>query len=170
VEETELVREYRRRHPLKGQLSGVWLSVVCALCEVYRRLRNDGPVARGVAVGFLIALVFGLTWLLLFLRRGFTRVYADGVTIGGALRTRRIPWHEVYKLGVRPLLRAGKAASFVGTVHGRRHALPQLNEWQMEGLHTELAVLRDIGARYGGRAWERRPEIEQALRRRAGRI
>jgi hypothetical protein len=110
-----------------------------------------------------------LSWLLLRLRRGFTRVDTSGVTIHGAFWTRHIPWSEIYELNARQGSRAKKAGSFVDTVDGRRRTLSQLNEWQVEGLRTEVAALRDFGAWYGARAWERRPEVEQVLRRRAGR-
>ncbi|MCF3130793.1 PH domain-containing protein [Streptomyces olivochromogenes] len=88
--------------------------------------------------------------MLLFLRRGFTRVDTGGVVIHGAFRARRLPWSEIYELDVRQAPQANRAGAFVGTLDGRRRSLPQLNEWQVDGLRTPMA--------------------EQALRRRAGRM
>lgn len=167
--ESGLVREYRRHRRATGQLTGLWLLTPLQLYNMVRLLQADNLFIRWLGVGFLPLHGCLLMWLLLRLRRGFTRVDTSGVTIRGAFRTRHIPWSEIYELGARQGPRARKAGSFVGTVDGRRRTLPQLNEWQVEGLRTEVAALRDIGARYGARTWERRPEVEQALRRRAGR-
>ncbi|MFS4095838.1 PH domain-containing protein [Streptomyces sp. AF1A] len=134
-----------------------------------RLLRSHHLFSRWLGWGLLALQGCLLAWSLLRLRRGFTRVDTSGVTIRGAFLTRRIPWSEIYELDARKGPRAQKAGSFVGTVDGRRRTLPQLDVWQVEGVHRELTALREFGTRYGARTWERRPEVEQALRRRAGR-
>jgi hypothetical protein len=165
----EPVREYRRRRQSPGELGRLCVPLVLVVFYVARSLQKNDPLARWLSVGCLVMTVGVLAWALLFLRRAFTRVDASGVAIHGVFRVRRIPWSEIYELGVRRPPRAVRDGAFVGTMSGRRRSLPRVNERQGERLRAEMAVLREIGTGYGGRTWERMPVVEHALRRRAGR-
>ncbi|MEU1711054.1 hypothetical protein ABZ478_38215 [Streptomyces sp. NPDC005706] len=167
---TEVVREYRRRRESPGQGVRFTLPAVLALYYVAQSMQKDVSWVRWFSLALLLVTTGALTWGLLRLRRGFTRVDVNGVVIHGAIRCRRIPWSGIDDLGVRRAPQSGRAEAFVDTMDGRRRSLPQLNEWQVEGLHTEVAALREIGSRYGARTWESTPGDEQPFRRREGSI
>ncbi|MEU6540719.1 PH domain-containing protein [Streptomyces sp. NPDC047000] len=169
MESPEAVREYRKHRKSPGQLGRVLPVVVLALFFVVQSLRRGDPLARSAGAVLLVLAVGAVFWVLRSPRQSRTLVDSDGVTVHGAFLARRIPWSEIYELDVRKVPKGERTSAFVRTVNGRRRPLPQVNDWQVEELRAEVAAIRKIGTRYGARTWERVPEVEQTLRRRAGR-
>ena len=169
MESPEAVREYRKHRKSPGQMGRVLPLVLLALFFVAQSLRRGDSLARSAGVVLLVVAAGALFWVLRSPRRSGTLVDSNGVTVHGAFLARHISWSEIYELDVRKVPDGERAAAFVRTMKGRRRTLPQVNDWQVEELRAEVAAIRGIGTRYGARTWERVPEVEQALRRRAGR-
>jgi PH (Pleckstrin Homology) domain-containing protein len=169
MESSETVREYRRTRKSPGQLGRVLPLVLLPLIYVAQGLRRGDSLARVSSFALLVLVAAAVPWLLYSIRRSRTRVDASGITLHGTFRVRRIPWSEIYELDVRKTPKGEAASAFIGTMNGRRHLLPQVNEWQVDELRAEVAALRKIGTRHGARIGKQVPAVEEILRRRAGR-
>ncbi|MEU6199440.1 hypothetical protein [Streptomyces sp. NPDC047061] len=84
-------------------------------------------------------------------------------------------WQEVYDIRVERV-RSEKAGSMYPTwmtylydFEGRRYPLPQLTDWQLDDVTTEVAVLRLDAAQYRGPRWEQRHDVEERIVRRTAR-
>ncbi|MFF7976564.1 PH domain-containing protein [Streptomyces sp. NPDC007905] len=123
-----------------------------------------------VAVFAFYAVLLART--VLYLRRARTLVGARGVTARRALTERSRAWHDIYDIRAEPVPNALAAArkwiTFLYDTDGRRFVLPHLDDWQLDDPPAEVAALREAAARHRGMAWERRPEVEARIRRRAG--
>ncbi|WP_405862219.1 PH domain-containing protein [Streptomyces sp. NBC_01515] len=163
-------REYSRRRKMsRGRF--------VALCIVegnfalqMARPDNTIPARYKLLAVALMALL--VVWAVLTVRRGRTTVGADGVCTRGAFRVRRWAWHDIYDLRVEtnPGQHRADVKSFTYLYEndGRRGRLPYLDDWQLPDLWAEVADLHTASARHRGMAWERRPEVEERIRRQSG--
>ncbi|MFF3330199.1 PH domain-containing protein [Streptomyces sp. NPDC002888] len=165
-------REYGRRRRTSGRRFGF---IVMCLGNALFQLTRDHHVMpwRVRAAPIALALTI-LGWAALLHWRGRTVAGPDGITAYGPLRARRFAWPDVYDLRIEP----GPAQrtdgprwfAYLYRDDGRRTRLPFLDDWQLPGLYglrTEVGALREAAALRRGAAWERRPEVEQRIRRRA---
>lgn len=150
-----------------------------ALClgnYVLRLAQDDHDVMNRWADAAVAAIVVAfLTWTSLFHWRGRTIAGPDGITTRGALRVRRVAWPDVYDIRIEPVPnQPADGPVFLTYLYGddgRRTRLPFLDDWQLPGfygLRAEVGALREAAALWRGTAWERRPEVEERIRRRAG--
>ncbi|MFE0510616.1 PH domain-containing protein [Streptomyces sp. NPDC058964] len=163
-------REYRRRRKtpsgqrLVGTLSLLFISVY--------RLVHDHAVPWRVAPLLAGPCVLLLARLTLYMRRGRTLVGPHGVTARRALTERTRAWPDVYDIRVEHIPKAPAHArkwiTYLYGTDGGRFVLPHLDDWQLDDPRAEVAALREDAARYRGMAWERRPEVEERIRRRTG--
>ncbi|QQM41811.1 hypothetical protein [Streptomyces liliifuscus] len=80
---------------------------------------------------------------------------------------------DIYDIRVEPTPRGGglSARRHVTVLYGndgRRPGLPHLDDRQLDDPHAEVADLLTAAARHRGMPWDRRPEVEARIRRRAG--
>ncbi|KOG33146.1 hypothetical protein [Streptomyces resistomycificus] len=164
-------REYGRRRPVPR--SWYVLLGIISLNGLFQLTRASGLpvwVKPALAVLMVVLVVLGL----LYQRRGSTSTGAEGVTVRLPVGVRRRAWHDVYDIRVEDnphrhgLLQPQRLAWLYDT-EGRRHFLPHVDDLQLEALGAEVADLRAAVARHRGTDWERRPEVEARIRRRAGR-
>jgi hypothetical protein len=104
--------------------------------------------------------------------RAYTRVTSAGITAQGPIRSRTWAWHEVYDIRVQPAPRgSGRMApqwlTYLYDLEGRRFLLPHLNDWQLDDPYAEVTSLCLAAAPYRSLTWERRPQVEERIRRRA---
>lgn len=157
---------YRRRPP------GRWFAVlgIVAASGTFRLTTTDlgawlwGPFAAVIASLSL--------YMALFFRRAVTFVRAEGITAQGAVHRRTWSWHDIYDIRVEApgsnyASPSPRCIAYLYGTDGRKFILPHLNDWQLHAPHTEVAALRAAARDHGAR-WDRRPEVEARIRRRAG--
>lgn len=168
--ERGIEREYGRpRGSGKGRIAFMVVIGVNFAFQMTRDSKTIGVVSRVVMTTLVLGVV---VWRLLFIWRGRTFVAADGITARGAVRVRRTSWHDIYDIRVEPSRsqRSGDSQWFTYLYdnEGRRILLPNVDDWQLPDFGAEIDGLRDVAARHRGMTWERRPEVEALIRRRAG--
>ncbi|MFG2969065.1 MULTISPECIES: PH domain-containing protein [unclassified Streptomyces] len=182
-------RVYRkRRKPARGYVAAVGALMVNALLqvtEVSGRLRLwGGAVTGGIVVVLLARMVLNQY-------RACTRVTVDGITARGPVRSRTWAWREVYDIQVerdrRAAARDGEGGrlipgpgdsgmfprwrTYLYDFEGRRVLLPQLDDWQWDDPHAEVARLRQAalpyreGLPWGGPEDADRYTLRRAVRR-----
>ncbi|MFD5797807.1 hypothetical protein ACFWIO_30630 [Streptomyces diastatochromogenes] len=162
-------REYRKRRktpPLMALSMG--LLGLNALFQLSRQHTTPQWVPASLAAFYLLA----AARMVVYMQRGRTLVGARGITARRALTERSRTWHEIYDIRAEPVPNAAKPArkwfTFLYDTEGRRFVLPHMDDWQLDDVPAEVAALREAAARHRGAAWERRPEVEARIRRRAG--
>ncbi|MCD9880280.1 PH domain-containing protein [Streptomyces guryensis] len=167
-------RVYRRRRWPPGPYFVV-VGVLClnALIQVEHTL--DDPYRTGWAAWVFLALM-ALTVLRVALEqfRAHTRVTAAGITAQGTLRSRTWAWHEVYDIRVEHAPRgSGRTPpqwlTYLYDLEGRRFLLRHLDDWQLADPYAEVSDLCLAAAPYRSLTWERRPQVEERILRRAAR-
>ncbi|MEU9960214.1 PH domain-containing protein [Streptomyces sp. NPDC050982] len=164
-------REYRRRkRPPRG-----WLLVMAfALGNFVLQVgRHFDALPTWLLACMAVLVLTSVVWVSLFMSRGRTRVGPDGIAVRGALSERKRSWHDIYDIRVEAAPRGGgpSARRHVTLLYGndgRRLGLPHLDDWQLDDPHAEVADLLTAAARHRGMTWDRRPEVEARIRRRAG--
>ncbi|MGX1914024.1 PH domain-containing protein [Streptomyces phaeochromogenes] len=164
-------REYRRRKKPPRR----WLLVMAfALGNfVLQTGRHFDALPTWLLACMQVLVLTSVVWVTLFMSRGRTRVGPDGIAARGAVFERKRSWHDIYGIRVEPTPRGGgpSARRHVTLLYGndgRRLGLPHLDDWQLDDPHAEVADLLTAAARHRGMTWERRPEVEARIRRRAG--
>ncbi|MFD5542344.1 PH domain-containing protein [Streptomyces sp. NPDC127079] len=166
-------REYRRRRkPPLAYLVLPGLLVMNALIQTSRVSGDgggDGSGRWGPPV-FGVLLVLAVTRVALEQFRAHTRVTAAGITAQGPVRARTWAWSEIYDIRVEQAPRgSGRAApqwlTYLYDFQGRRFLLWQLNEWQLDDPYAEVAELCLAAAPLRSFTWERRPDVEERIRR-----
>ncbi|MFF4039906.1 hypothetical protein [Streptomyces sp. NPDC001816] len=162
-------REYRKRKktpPLMALSMG--LLGLNALFQLHRQHTTPPWVPASIAACYLL----GAARMVVYMRRGRTLIGARGITARRALTERSRAWHEIYDIRAEPVPNAAKSArkwfTFLYDTEGRRFVLPHMDDWQLDDVPAEVAALREAAARHRGAAWDRRPEVEARIRRRAG--
>jgi len=167
-------RVYRRRRKLPWRYLGlVGLVFLNAMFQAWRTW--DDPYAPHWGTW-----LFGLFTLVTIVRicleqfRAHTRVTAEGVTTQGNLRSRTWAWDEVYDIRVVPAPRGSGGMApqwppYLYALQGRRFLLPHIDDWQLDDLHTEVSDLCLAAAPAHSLGWERRPQVEERILRRAAR-
>ncbi|MGW3035746.1 PH domain-containing protein [Streptomyces sp. NPDC001178] len=168
-------RVYRRRRGLPWQYLGMaGLLCVNALLQVEHTSADD-PYAPKWRPWVLLALVaVAVVRVLLEQFRAYTRVTAAGITAQGALRSRTWAWHEVYDIRVERAPRgSGRMApqwlTYLYDLEGRRFLLRHLDDWQLDDPYAEVSELCLAAAPHRSLTWERRPNVEERILRRAAR-
>ncbi|MGW2746704.1 hypothetical protein [Streptomyces sp. NPDC001450] len=162
-------REYRKRKktpPLMALSMG--LLGLNALYQLNRHHTMPEWVPASLAACYLLL----AAQMVVYMRRGRTLVGARGITARRAVTERSRAWHEIYDIRAEPVPNAAKSArtwfTYLYDTEGRRFVLPHMDDWQLDDVPAEVAALREAAARHRGAAWERRPEVEARIRRRAG--
>ncbi|MFF5002140.1 PH domain-containing protein [Streptomyces phaeochromogenes] len=164
-------REYRRR---KKPPRGLLFLMAFALANFLLQMgRHFDTLPTWLWACFAVLVLTTLGWATLFMLRGRTRVGPDGIAVRTAVSERKRSWHDIYDIRVEPTPRSGgpSARRYVTLLYGndgRRLGLPHLDDWQLDDPHTEVADLLTAAARHRGMTWDRRPEVEARIRRRAG--
>ncbi|MEV6118128.1 PH domain-containing protein [Streptomyces sp. NPDC052109] len=171
MDEGESTRVYRRqrRRPRQAALLPLVLLGNAAL----QTIRAGHAVPTWWVPTALAALVAVGVWGILSEWRAHTVVAARGITRQGPLRARTWAWSAVYDIrvestGNQPLNTHPRWAAYLYDSEGRRFLLPQLNEWQLDDPHAEVAGLRAAAWRHG-MPYGQRAEIEERILRQAGR-
>ncbi|MEV6538308.1 PH domain-containing protein [Streptomyces sp. NPDC051665] len=170
VHERGVEREYgRRRRIPRGLLAFMGLAVGNS---VYQMNRDPNIFGDGTRLVIDALLLWFLVWALLASWRQRTFVTADGIAVRGAVRIRRRSWHDIYDIRVEPRRnqRSGDSQwfTFLYGNDGRRLLLPHVDDGQLPEFGAEIDDLRETAARHRGMAWERRPEVEERIRRQSG--
>ncbi|MFE1309257.1 hypothetical protein [Streptomyces sp. NPDC058755] len=162
-------REYRKRKktpPLMALSMG--LLGLNALFQLYRHHTTPQWVPASLAACYLLL----AAQMVVYMRRGRTLVGARGITARRAVTERSRAWQEIYDIRAEPVPNAAQSArkwfTYLYDTEGRRFVLPHMDDWQLDDVPAEVAALREAAARHRGAAWERRPEVEARIRRRAG--
>lgn len=162
-------REYRKCRKMP---SGLGLGVGFLVFSGLFHLPHGHSVPRWVPVLFAAFYVLALARFALYMRRGRTLVGQHGVTARRALTECTRAWPDIYDIRAEHIPKAASHArkwlTYLYDTDGRRFLLPHLDDWQLDDPRAEVAGLREAAARYRGMAWERRPEVEARIRRRAG--
>jgi hypothetical protein len=167
-------RVYRRRRKLPWQYLGlVGLVFLNALFQAGRTW-DDPHAPRWQTSLFGLFMLVALVRVGLEQLRAHTRVTAEGITAQGALRSRTWAWHEVYDIRVEPTPRgSGRMAprwlTYLYDLQGRRFLLRHIDDWQLDDPHTEVSDLCLAAAPSRSLSWERRPQVEERILRRAAR-
>ncbi|MFJ8489864.1 PH domain-containing protein [Streptomyces sp. NPDC094038] len=165
-------REYRkRRKQPRTQLLLLGLLLVNAFVQT-NRVSADGGGGRdwwGPPV-FALVLALAIARIALEQFRARTRVTAAGITARGPLRARSWAWSEVYDIRVEQAPRgSGREApqwlTYLYDFQGRRFLLWHLNDWQVDDPYAEVAELCLAAAPLRSLTWERRPDVEERIRR-----
>ncbi|MFF4254010.1 PH domain-containing protein [Streptomyces sp. NPDC001663] len=168
-------REYRKRR----KLPRAYLLLLGAV--MLNALLQTGRLQSGRDHGGLQIWASGATALLVVAAavratleqyRAHTRVTAVGITAQWPLRSHTWAWHEVYDIRVQPSPRgSGRLApqwlTHLYDMEGRRFRLPHLDDWQLDDPFAEVSALCLAAAPYRSLAWERRPQVEERIVRRA---
>ncbi|MGW1027628.1 hypothetical protein ACWD4J_28680 [Streptomyces sp. NPDC002577] len=165
--------EYRkRRKNPKSWL--IWIGIMGANFVIQiSRIEPTGPWMAFV-LSCVLLVVAAYARLVLFIRRGCTLVGPDGITARGAVFERKQFWHDIYDIRVEPAARGGgpwapQWITYLYGMDGRRFHLPYIDDRQLETtFHSEVEAIRTAGADCRGMPWDRRPEVEARIRRRAG--
>ncbi|MGW2701201.1 PH domain-containing protein [Streptomyces sp. NPDC001340] len=162
-------REYRkRRKPPLFMTLGIGL---VGLDGVYHTMQS-GDLPRWVPVSLAALYLVLIARLALYMRRARTLVGARGVTARRALTERSRAWHDIYDIRAERIPNsnayADKWITYLYDTDGRRFVLPHMDGRQLDDPPTEVARLREAAARHRGMGWDRRPEVEARIRRRAG--
>ncbi|MEV0741030.1 PH domain-containing protein [Streptomyces sp. NPDC050549] len=145
--ERGIERGYRRwRKASRARIVFAW---TIAGNGVFQMTRPDSiPVRYKLLVLALIAAL--AVWAVLATRRGLTSVSADGVTVRGAFRVRRRAWHDIYDLRVEERPKQARADvrwwTWLYANDGRRLLLPNVDDWQLPDLRSEIDELRALAA------------------------
>ncbi|TVZ97592.1 hypothetical protein [Streptomyces sp. BK340] len=162
-------REYRKRR--KTPRSFALGMGVLGLTSVFHMARQHSTPSW-VPVSFAVLYVVLFVKMGLYLRRGRTLVGARGITARRAVTERGRAWHEIYDIRAEPIPKAPASArkwlTYLYDTEGRRFVLPHLDDWQLDDVPAEVAALREAAALHRGAGWERRPQVEALIRRRAG--
>ncbi|KUO20576.1 hypothetical protein [Streptomyces dysideae] len=162
----------KRVYSRQKRLSGHWhfLIAVMVVQFAYQTAR-ESPLPSWVKPTWAVLMLVSFSWLALYPRRARTVVGVDGITVRWIIRERRRAWRDIYDIRVEANAYAGRhqpsAFACLYDTDGRRLRLPFLDEMNVEALRTEVADVRAAAARHRGTAWERRPEVEERIRRRA---
>lgn len=161
-------REYRKRR--KTPRLRFLLMGLAAVDGVLRTARHH-TMPLWVPVSLVTLYVAAFAKVVLYERRARTLVGARGITVRRALTERGRAWHDIYDIRVEQVPKAAagsrKWITYLYDTEGLRFVLPHLDDWQMYNPRAEVAALREAAARHRGAAWERRPEVEALIRRRA---
>jgi len=165
-------RVYRRRRRPSGQYLG-WVGLLClnALLQAGRAL--DDPYGPGWAPWVILPLmVVTVVRVALEQFRAHTRVTAAAITAQGMLRSRTWAWHEVYDIRVEHAPRGSgrmppQWLTYLYDLEGRRFLLRHLDDWQLVDPYAEVSDLCLAAAPFRSLTWERRPQIEERILRRA---
>jgi hypothetical protein len=166
-------REYRKRRRLPWRYLG--LVVLVGANAVFRAVQpHYSAPARWLPWVAALAMATAVARILLEQYRAYTRVTDTGITAQWAVRSRIWTWQEAYDIRVEHTPRgSGNAApqwlAYLYDFEGRRFLLPQMDDWQLDDPYAEVAELCLAAAPYRSLAWERRLEVEERIRRRAGR-
>ncbi|MFG2125792.1 hypothetical protein [Streptomyces sp. NPDC048710] len=162
-------REYRMRKktsPLMALFMGL-----LGLNAVFQMNRHH-TMPEWVPASFAACYLLLAAQMVLYMRRGRTLVGARGITARRALTERSRAWHEIYDIRAEPLPKAPTNArkwlTYLYDTEGRRFVLPHMDDWQLDDPPSEVAALREAAALHRGADWERRPQVEALIRRRAG--
>ncbi|WP_053754877.1 PH domain-containing protein [Streptomyces sp. MMG1533] len=163
-------REYGRR----GSMPRSWFVLLglLALNGVYQLTRSTSLpawVKPAMAALTVLLVVCGVRHH----RRARTFVGAEGIAVRLGVGVRRRAWHQVYDIRVeanpyRNGMFQPQQLTYLYDTDGRRMLLPHLDDLQLEAVNTEVTELRAVVARHRGMAWDRRPEVEARILRRAG--
>ncbi|MER7927522.1 PH domain-containing protein [Streptomyces sp. NPDC096057] len=170
VHERGVEREYGRQ----GRAHLVWsgLMVIVAVNTVYQMNRDPNILGDRARPVIDILLLWFLGWALLAGWRRRTFVTADGIAVRGAVRTRHRGWHDIYDIRVEPRRnqRSGDSQwlTYLYGNDGRRLLLPHVDDGQLPQFGAEIDDLRETVARHRGTTWERRPDVEERIRRQSG--
>ncbi len=162
-------REYRRRRsPWRRMVLLAFVTTNFAL-QTFRH-SNGLPVWFRSAMFVLVTGILG--WAALSHFRGRTSVGPDGIAVRRAVRTRTHAWHDIYDIRVEPTngrgLEVPQWLSYLYDNDGRRTRLPQVDDREVPALLADIESLRTAAARHRGMPFDRRPEVESRIRRRAG--
>lgn len=163
-------REYRKVRKVPWTTAAAMALVVGhGLLHLARTNRILPQWAPDAFIGCYVLLI---GWMALYLRRGRTLVGPHGITVRRAMTERTRAWQDVYDIRAEPVPHATsyqrKWLTYLYDTDGRRFLLPHVDGWQLKDPPGEVAELRAVAARHRGAAWERRPEVEARIRRRAG--
>ncbi|MGW5655936.1 PH domain-containing protein [Streptomyces humi] len=168
----ERVYRKRRRVP-RAYLGLLGLVLGNAFVQIVRfsgERPGDGAGPRWGAPVFAVLILVTLVRVALEQYRAYTRVTSAGITARGPLRTRTWAWSDVYDIRVEQAPRgSGRAApqwlTYLYDHRGRRFLLPHLNDWQLDDPYAEVAELCLAAAPQRSLTWERRPDVEERIRR-----
>ncbi|MEU2427416.1 PH domain-containing protein [Streptomyces sp. NPDC007851] len=169
-----VAREYRKRRKLPWAYLGLLGLVLGNAFVQIARFSGDrsggGAGHRWGAPFFAVLMVAALARVALEQYRAYTRVTAAGITARGPLRVRSWAWSEVYDIRVEQAPRgSGRAApqwlTYLYDHRGRRFLLPHLDDWQLDDPYAEVAELCLAAAPHRSLTWERRPDVEERIRR-----
>ncbi|MCI3272024.1 PH domain-containing protein [Streptomyces cylindrosporus] len=165
-------RVYRRRRRPPGLVVGL-LGLVC--CNALLQVDGSGEDRdRWFSWMTVAALAVAAAHLVLTQYRAYTRVTREGITVQWAVRSRSWTWQQVYDIRVEPAGRGSSRTSpqWVAYLHdfdGRRFLLPHIDDRQLDDPYAEvsdLCLAADPGRSLG---WERLPQVETLILRRAAR-
>ncbi|MER5753150.1 PH domain-containing protein [Streptomyces sp. NPDC002088] len=163
-------REYRKRRKLPGAyLALLGVVLLNALVQTTRVSGDTRPWWPSLVGGLIVVT---LVRVVLEQFRAYTRVTAAGLTTQGPVRSRSWAWPEVYDIRVERAPRgSGRMAprwlTYLYDFEGHRFQLPHLNDWQLDDPYAEVSDLCLAAAPYRSLAWERRPDVEERILRRA---
>lgn len=163
-------REYGRRRPVpRGWFVCMGVFLLNGVFQLTRRSGLPAWVELAMVAVMVAVVVLGT----LHLRRARTVVGAEGVAVRLGVGVRRRAWHQVYDIRVEANpykngMFQPQWITYLYDTDGRRMLLPHLDDLQREAVGTEVAELRAVAAPHRGMAWDRRPEVEARIRRRAG--
>jgi len=170
-DEAGVEREYRRRRKLPWKYL-LLLGAVMGNALLQSARMPDGILYRAAWAALVLAMVSTVVRIALEQFRAHTRVTAAGITKQGPVRSRTWAWQEVYDIRVQQAPRgtAGLAPQWLAYLYdfeGRRFMLPHLDDWQLDDPYAEVSELCLAAAPLRSLTWERRPQVEERILRRA---
>ncbi|ANP55910.1 hypothetical protein J2Z21_007807 [Streptomyces griseochromogenes] len=162
-------REYRKRRRIPLLMS---FSIGLLGLNGLHHMWEHHTLPHWVPLSLLALYLALFAKMALYTRRGRTLVTAHGITARRALTERGRAWHDIYDIRVEQVPNAAKSArkwiTYLYDTEGRRFVLPHMDDLQLDDPRREVAALREAAAPHRGAAWERRPQVEALIRRRAG--
>lgn len=125
-------------------------------------------------VGLPVLTAAGIAFLAYARPRRFTVLDEQGIAVRSLLRVRRLRWAELYD--IRAEAWPGRAPAVPGVPRvfayaylpgGKRVSLPCVDDREVEGVRTEVALIRAAWAGLRGPGWQRDPGAEARIARAA---
>lgn len=173
MDQGTLPREYRTRAGSGGG-AYLWMGLVWVWGCYQSATADRLPLWWRVALPVLTALF--IAFVAYARPRRFTVLDERGITVRSLLRVRRLRWAELYD--VRAEAWPGRARTVSGAEwvsayaylpRGKRVALPCVDDREVEGVRTEVALIRSVWTGLRGPGWQPDPGAEARIARAAAR-
>ncbi|MFE9565617.1 PH domain-containing protein [Streptomyces sp. NPDC006487] len=171
MDQGTLPREYRTR---AGSAGGayLWMGLVWVWGCYQSATADRLPFWWRVALPVLAALL--LAFAAYARARRFTVLDEQGIAVRSLLRVRRVRWAELHDIRAegRPG-RAGRGpgaewvSAYAYLPGGKRVSLPCVDDREVEGVRTEVALIRAAWAGLRGPGWRQDPGAEARIARAA---